>query len=1102
VASTSLTGIFAPGSASLVESLRTLSVDPSRVAMPGETIRVQFSFSNLGGAPATGVRVRFAHPQGVEHVRSGDLVDDAPLPEGESFIDPNGAEIGTIEPNAARRVSCNFRVNEIIEDGSELVFQAALVTAETPIVGSNIERLAVRSRPDLHNKDTVVSLNAPPSPKPGEMIVVRAVVYNAGPSSARDVMITLPTPEHTSYIPGSARIDGRVVAGLEGEAFDYDSGTIISRRLAAAQSVIVEYQATIDSPLPDGTHVRSGAAVWSRECAEFTVESRDVVVASPVDFDGPETGLTLLCDDVVTPGMRVPMVLRAQNNGTGIAERVEMSFAMPRGLVYAPGSAHVDGQPVSDESISGLLFQLGALGAGRTTEVGIAATVAVPAPGETMLPVDAALRWRPGAGSSGERQFSRALSVRVAPRFSRTRNFISADRGAASAREDVGFTVRVYNDGTGSEDDVRLRLVPGLYFVDVRIAEEGGRESLAYDEPLSLGIVEPHRERVFTVSGRIASRVPDRSTVSLGAVLEHRGGAVDLGTAVVVVRSRPAVESVAWELGSRQPLRPNGFVDLIVRITNIGSDVLREGRLTLALPPELVLERAIDARRDRDGLAFADVDAETTHEARITLRLLRAVRANRALAIDGWLYGRGISPVQLDELEVPTYAQAQFAQSAQFLAIPSESVNAGERLYYEIRLRNDGDGPAERLSIRVVPTNLAVYVPASTTINGMTVGDDAGASQLWSPHGLVLADFNPGVEVLVRWEMMVFSPLAAGTALDSRAVLEWGEGTTFAIAAPTVRVQMRPTLSESTAGTPISVARLFPLEPVQHATPLSEPALELSEPPTPPAPRVPRREKVPRQLAEVIARKAESLAAAAAVPPPQPAPPPESGAAVLTPALYADFTPDVLGQRIRILERSAAAGGLIQHFLAMRMLFPENVLNGSPDLSATFATANRALRAPLEKLFVRLRMPRLSITAKDLEDRESRNALGTLTDALSSAPSAQLQPPAEGFIRVAGAIDKSKIRALAADLEKAPLGSVTPWLINAHLLGSTIYHDGDRSEALEQYRTQVLNVLSVLSDLPLDEFHRVLTSSVNRTLDEALAQVLGALRGAAHIGVD
>ena len=83
MASTSLTGIFAPGSPALVESLRTLVLEPSRVVAPGETIRVHFSFSNLGGAPATGVRIRFAHPQGVEHLAAGDTVDD-----GVVFIAP------------------------------------------------------------------------------------------------------------------------------------------------------------------------------------------------------------------------------------------------------------------------------------------------------------------------------------------------------------------------------------------------------------------------------------------------------------------------------------------------------------------------------------------------------------------------------------------------------------------------------------------------------------------------------------------------------------------------------------------------------------------------------------------------------------------------------------------------------------------------------------------------------------------------------------------------------------------------------------------------------------------------------------------------------
>ena len=45
-------------------------------------------------------------------------------------------------------------------------------------------------------------------------------------------------------------------------------------------------------------------------------------------------------------------------------------------------------------------------------------------------------------------------------------------------------------------------------------------------------------------------------------------------------------------------------------------------------------------------------------------------------------------------------------------------------------------------------------------------------------------------------------------------------------------------------------------------------------------------------------------------------------------------------------------------------------------------------------------------------------------------------------------------------------------------------------------------MLTVLSELPIDEFHRVLTTSVNRSLDESLGGVLEALRGVAHLAVE
>ncbi|HEY8297818.1 MAG TPA: hypothetical protein VIG32_07345 [Candidatus Baltobacteraceae bacterium] len=1072
-----LTGIFAPGSPALFESLRTLVVTPRRNVTPGETIRVEFSFSNLGGASATGVRVRFGLPPGVSHVPGTDAVDATPLPDGMTLVATEGAALADLAPNAQRTVACSFRVNEPVEDGTELAFQAALVAEQASLVASNIERLVVRSAPVLQNTQTLVTIVASDHAKPSDTIAVRATIANTGQSSATDVVVILPLPEYTTYVPRSARVAGRALLGVESEPFDYASETIVAQRLTPGQSVVVEYQATIDAPLPDGTRLRVAGVVASREVVEFPIQSSEILVNSPVDFENDETKLTLHCDDMVTPGMRVPMTMRAVNTGTGGAQQVAMSFELPPGLVYTPGSAHVDGQPVSDESFAENVFSLGSLPAGRVVDVGLSATVAVPSSDDVALPVSATLRWKGSAGAA-ERRFARRLSVRVAPRFTRARNYIDVDRGVVRARDEVLFTAHVFNDGTAPERNVSLRLIPGAFLEDVRIAHVPD-ESLPYLEPVALGSIAPHSERVFAITARVASPVPDRSQATLGAVLEFEAGDFDLGVGTIVVRSRPQLEaeSCTWELVGGADLRPGQSRDIVIRFTNGGSDVLRDARMELTMPAELALERAQNARRELRSLHFGDIPANTTHEAHLTVRLLGAPKRERVLVLAGSLAGRGVSPVQFHALEIPVFAEAKFTAGAELRSNPADLVNAGERVTYELRLHNTGDGPSEQLTVRTIPSNLAVYVPGSTAINGLNVADDLGASQLWSQRGLMLTDVNPNFELRIRWEMIVMSPLAAGTAVETRVVVDWDDAKSVALSAPTLRVVSSPSLEATAAGTPISIAQIFPQ--------FDPPAQEML---------------APEPAAEAV------TGAAAAEPQAEPARAPEPGVPVEdvapSPTLFTDFSQEQLAAMIRTLEKSDA-GGLMQHIFAIKNFFPHRVGAASADVEANAQTAARTMRAPLDRLFVRLHLPRLTVTAKDLEDRDSRYALRALVDDVI----ARAQPGAVGerareTVRLSGSIDVSALRALVAPLETAPLGAVVPWIAYVRLLGDSIESDSGRTHALGSYRAELLRVFSLLETLPIPEFHRVLTSSVNRSLDASLQTVVEELRGVARVAVD
>lgn len=1056
-----------------MESLRTLVLTPRRTVTPGESVRVEFAFSNLGGAPATGVRVRFAAPSGVSAVEGTDAIDDATL-EGERLVASEGAALEDLAPNAQRRVACSFRVDERIEDGSELFFQAALSTDQTAVLGSNRERLVVRSEPLLQNTSTLLTIQAPDVPKPGDVIIIRATIANTGASSAHDVLAFLPLPANTSYLPRSARIAGRALVNAPDEPFDYAHETIVAERLAPGQSIVAEYQATIDAPLADGTRIKAIGAMSSREVEEFTVASSEIVVRSPADFANDDTALTVFCDDVVAPGTRVPMTVRIVNSGTGEANNVSIAFELPQGLAYTPGSAHLDGQPIGDDAFAGSAFSLGALPAGRIADAGVASIVTMQGGGE--LPITALVRWK-----GGERRFTRRLRVRANSRFTRARNYIEVDRGLVSAREDVTFTAHVFNDGTAVEPDVRMRVIPGAFLEDVRIAESP-EEPVPYADPFSLGIVQPHVERKFTVRARVASPVPDRSQVTLGAVLEFAAGTFDLGVAHVVVRSRPhvAAESCTWERTQSEALRPGQTHEIAIRFTNDGADVLRDARLELELPPEIVIDRAQNAQRvGANMLRFGDIAAETTHEARVAVRLVRA-RRDRTFALEGTLSGRGISPVHFEALDITTFAEPQFERDAQLRSNPAETINAGDRVAYEITLRNDGDGPAELLVVRAVPSNLAVYVPGSSSLNGMALGDDLGTSQLWSQRGLVLTDVNPGIELRVRWEMLVIAPLAAGTAIDTRAVLEWDGGHSIGLAAPTLRVLSTPSLEAGTAGTPISVASLQPA--------LEAPAPETIVPP-------------PAALIETPgATVAEAAQGPSIGAPALPEEAPQFAAAA--PVLYLDFSHEDLVRAIQTLEKSDA-GGLIPHLFAVRALFPNAVAGADARVAQSVENAARAIRAPLDRLFVRLRTPRLAVSAKDLEDRDSRFALRALIEAvLEARPQGAGGDAPDGVVRLSGTVDVDALRRRGEELEHAPLGSVVPWIVSSHLLGERIeYSTQESSNVLGLYRTELINVFSVLETLPIPEFHRVLSSSVNRTLDNALGAVLDALRAAAQYSV-
>lgn len=849
-----LTEVFGPGAPSLPEGLRTLVVSPDRSVEPGTTVRATFAFYNFGGAAATGLRVRFNMPDGLRFVPGSARVDDRALDDarGEtSLLAPNGADVGEVPPGVERRIALAYVVAPTIENGAQLELQAALASNETDVIGSNVVRLVAVSAPQLENPETVAALEAVRVSEPGEEIVATARVRNSGHATAHDVVVVLPVPDRTTYIDGSARIDGRELALDErgGDPFGFGNATIATPALAPGATLVVEYRARIDSPLDDNMRIVLGGAVASVETAEFELARAELTVRSASRFDTEATRLVVDAPSEVEPGRRVRVGLIAENNGTCAAEDARVRLTLPEGLRYAPGSRAVDGRSVSESDTPGA-FVFARIDAGRRVEAAIDAYVVSPAVDGTPLPIAGSLQW-----STGSRTFERTLTVRSSPRFLESRNVLTLDGPAhVTPGSEVRGTIRIANDGTAQATGVRIVIDadPGLQLLRY---SDGGGEARVQPAGIDVGTLAPGASRTLTLLGTVASPIADRFAIRLRARLENDQTApAVLGQVELLVRSRPRFAPVASTISypAGEPLRPSGHGDIQVVVVNEGTDTARDARLQLDITDEARIEAVDGATRVGSSLLFGDIAPGARAEGTVRLRLARLVPRGTAITVNARLEAVGLLPLALAPVTIPTIAEPRFDEGAALRTQPAETVDAGEPLYVRLSVRNTGDGAASRFVMRgQLPAHTA-YLPGSTLVNDVPLLDVDGGSVLWSKTGLVLEDVDPGVEVVVRYGTIVNTPLPAGTLIDAHLDLGWDGGGTLAISSPAVRVRSTPAFAVRASGLPFSVSGIAPrtadvlqdiadqrrAAQVQLPPPFAALPPPVAEPPAPPTPPV------------------------------------------------------------------------------------------------------------------------------------------------------------------------------------------------------------------------------------------------------------------------
>src|SRR5579863_10510405 len=1073
-----LSEVFAPGAPTLPERLRTLVVSPERELEPGMTVRATFTFRNHGGAAATGVRIRFNLPDGLVYLVGSGLLDGSELDDelGNSpLLARAGAHVGDVLPNEERRVEIAYSVAGAIENGTTVELQAAVASFELPCIGSNVVRLVARSKPQLPNALTGIAMEAARDAVPGSQAQVTIRIHNAGESTARDVVVVSPIPEHSSYVAGSARVNGREIERDLGASFDRMYAPVVLRSLPARASATLVYRVAIDAPLPGGTQIVARAEVASQETPAFSLEPASLTVVSAPDFGDERTAFSADPAHDVRPGQRVRLSLAAFNAGTAAAERVSAQLELPDHLIFVRGAATIDGRPLRERRKEPLRFALGTIDAGQCVTLCAEGVLTSPLPDKSVVSAAAVLDWEGPPASS--RRLECELRVRSEPAFPPRCNALTRV-GSAFAVPGSGLEAAIVleNDGSADAHDCVLyvRVDPALD--DLAIFESGRRLALAgrsadsAPDTAELGTIEAYASRRLTIKARVPSPFANASELRIGAGLHTRElGETHLPYAVWRVDSHPAFDRDAsrLELSGQSVLRPNQLADVEVVVTNIGTDTAHNVTLRCYISPEARLESVDGATREKSSLLFGELAPAAHARARLGLRLLRGLAKDWPVTVDGLIMADGMLPVPLERLTIATSAEPDFS-TGNLLSEPADAVDPGETVQWFLHVRNGGDGTARNALISVAAPESLIYVPNSTTVNDVPIRDSGALPPFAGARGIVLNDVDPGVEATIRWCSVVHNASPAGTSIVHVAHIRYDGERDDEIVSAELRVRATPIFANAIPGLPFGLDGMLGPALAGHPLALSEERFLQLPPATPVG-----EGNGAHPLARLSAGRDEDVEDAHVEV--------FETTGIDVTGTIAAFTPERLNRTLRLL-RGARFRGLITHLFAVRAFLPEGV--GDAHCSA-LEPARELLREELDRLFIKLRLPLYVLAPRDIETPSLRSTLERLVREAGAARGVPAESPTAA-LTLRGTFDPRELRDLGERFAQAQLATALPWASLARLLP-------DETPGWADYRALLIEALDGFEDSDCNEFIDALQHRYDSRLDAALDAMAASL---------
>lgn len=264
--------------------------------------------------------------------------------------DPGVEQLLTPDANGVYHTSGIVSTNA--EDDFDLYIVVTVPPSATAPNGST-SKVTVTATSDFDNTVTatgsyttiveaasVVStlLTGPENPAPGDTVTYTITLTNNGSATGTGVTVSDLFPAGVTYVPGSMKIGGTSLT----DAADADAGnygvtapgtaTVSAGDIAPGQSVVITFQAKINSSVPAGTPLTNqGTVVYTAGATQITTNTNgSTIFVAAVNAVSLSTTVT---NKTGNPGDTIVYPFTATNNSNA-SDRINISYVSSTGLTY------------------------------------------------------------------------------------------------------------------------------------------------------------------------------------------------------------------------------------------------------------------------------------------------------------------------------------------------------------------------------------------------------------------------------------------------------------------------------------------------------------------------------------------------------------------------------------------------------------------------------------------------------------------------------------------------------------------------------------------------------------------------------------------------